>query len=969
MRRGHWLVSNKIRIVLRSAIVLAIFMLANTLYLLLNRFADAIDWSFFAAGETSLPAMFQVMILSHTGLGLLLAVLMLGFGIGHLPKVWKRYKQTSGLTGIFYVTIGLILAITGLFILTSSASRDNNWAWWLHVTCAALAPTAYIAHRYHSRYNKPNKNGFWRFGIAVGSTLLIAIIWHGFTNRDIIITEEAQLAIEQGLHTGPGAKNRNVSDFLEREFVPFGFVPPESPFFPSAATTTSGGYLPSRIITRDELGAAEQIQAEIDNYGFVKDTPIGAETCMRCHADIVVQWSTSAHRFASFNNPFYEATIQNMRDLANVPNKWIDQHIAKFPDIKKDGIGRAKSKWCSGCHDPALMLAGKMNQPIDRSTPESQAGLTCLACHAMDQIHNQTGNGNYNIADEQEDPYLFANSENGTVGAFLHDAALKARPTVHKRQMLKPFFKTSEYCATCHKVSLTEPVNNYRWLRGQNEFDNWHDSGVALNASRTFYLPQKKRLCQDCHMPPVKVIMGDVSAKNGTVKSHRFDAVNTALPYIRNDTESIKRIEKFLQDQKLRVDIFAISTESEPEPVLAINKKNPTLVAGEQITVDVVVRNQRVGHTFPGGTNDSNEGWLEFTIQDEEGKTLAISGYLDKEGHLDPMAHTFKAVIVDRNGNPIQKRNAQDIFVTVYANVIGPGTADIAHYTFTIPGEMAGQNLSLKARLLWRKFDRQYTEFAFFANREGFKQFEKIPNLPVTEIAVDSVTLPVTDVWQESKIQDLTNDTENSSDWVRYNDYGIGLLLEKDTRGAFRAFEMVTKLQPNRIDGPLNLAKTALQDGNLDRAYQYLRQCEDIKTGDPRVAWVWGRVRQEDGLYEDAAAAFNYVLQSFPEDRAAWRQLGRTYYLDQQYEKSIDAYKEALKIDPEDREAHYHLMLNYRALGMEEKTKQAKAAFEFYQIDESAAEVARKYRSENQGANLMAQDIRIHKLTIDNNND
>ena len=59
------------------------------------------------------------------------------------------------------------------------------------------------------------------------------------------------------------------------------------------------------------------------------------------------------------------------------------------------------------------MLAGQMTSEIDRETPQAQAGLTCLACHAIDQIDGVTGNGNYNIADEQEDPYLFAEAEDG----------------------------------------------------------------------------------------------------------------------------------------------------------------------------------------------------------------------------------------------------------------------------------------------------------------------------------------------------------------------------------------------------------------------------------------------------------------------------------------------------------------------------------------------------------------------------
>ncbi|MGQ8338612.1 tetratricopeptide repeat protein [Sunxiuqinia sp. A32] len=959
----NWFVSKPLRIVLGVAIVLAIYMLTNTLYLLLNRLADGLDLNFFAVGKTSIPPLFQAMILSHTGVGILLVLLMSFFGIAHLPKVWRMYKYKVGITGIAYILVGLTLGITGLFILTSAASRQNNWAWWIHVICAALAPTGYILHRLSSRRNRPTKDAFKRFGIAILAFLVVLIVWHVSTNRHVIVTEEAQLAKEQGLHEGPGAKNRVVGEFLGEKFVPVGFVPPESPFFPSAATTTTGGYLPSRIITRNDLGSREVIEKEIDEFGFVKKTAIGATTCSRCHPDIVAQWESSAHRFASFNNPFYEATITDMREHADEPNEWIEKHTNLYKDFGSDGIGRAKSKWCSGCHDPALMLAGKMNKPIDRRLPEAQAGLTCLSCHAIDKIHNLAGNGNYNIADEQEDPYLFANSKDGTIGAFLHDAAIKAKPDVHIRQLMKPFFSDSEFCLSCHKVSLPQSVNNYRWLRGQNDYDNWHDSGVALNASRTFYLPSSKRNCQDCHMPQEPALLGDVSAKDGMVKSHRFLAVNTALPYLRNDTATIKRIEEFLQDEKLRVDIFALKTENQSEPFMPINRGELSVRAGEKITVDVVVRNIGVGHTFPGGTNDSNEGWLEFALKDEKGITLAISGYIDSNGHLDSMTHAFKAVIVDKNSNPIHKRNAQDIHVVVYSNVIGPGTADIAHYSFEVPDEMEGQKLTMEARLLWRKFNQKYLEFAYNANPEGFKQFEDIPKLPITEIAKDRVDFTVTSA--DTKLLIHSDDQEKLPEgWIRYNDYGIGLLLEGDTRGATRAFEMVKELQSQRLDGYLNLAKTALTEGNLEIAYKHLKDCENIKSGDPQVAWVWGRVRQEDGLYEDAIAAYSYVLKYFPEDRAAWRQLGRTCYLDQKYQKSIEAYQAVLEIDPEDREAYYHLALNYRVLGNEVEAVKMEKAFEYYKIDESAFETAKNYRQSNPGDNLMTQGIRIHKLDL-----
>jgi tetratricopeptide (TPR) repeat protein len=939
-------------------------MLANTLYLLGNRLADGLGWDLFAVGETSLPRLFQAMVLTHTGLGLLLAALALVFFSTHLSVVWKRRHRASILSGSGFVVVGVALVVTGLFILTAAATRDHRWAWWTHVLCAALIPLGYAAHRRVS-HSRPPARGARRFiaAVAAGGVILMAV--HGLTRRDVRLTPEARAAMERGLGEGPGGKGRVVSRYAGEggdTFVPRGFVPPESPFFPSPATTTSGTYLPVRIITRgSDESLLEEVRREVDLDGFATETAIGAETCDRCHPDVTEQWASSAHRFSSFNNPFYEATVNDLRAARTGASAPVARHMREF-GVPEDGVGRVKSKWCSGCHDQALMLAGTMDAPIDRGSVEAQAGITCLACHAIDQIHDRTGNGNYNIADEQEDPYLFSAAEIGSWRAFLHDAAIRAKPTVHKRQMRKDFFGTSEFCATCHKVSLTEPVNDYRWLRGQNEYDNWHDSGVSRNAARTFYLPQEARVCQDCHMPPVPAPLGDLAAEDGRVRSHRFLAVNTALPFVRGDTATIRRVEAFLREDRLSVDIFALRTEDSTEPVFTPELVRPRLRPGTRILVDVVVRNRGVGHTFPGGTNDSNEGWLEFSLLDEDGGLVAISGALDEGHRLDPLAHAYKAVILDSTGARIGRRNAQDIHVTAAANLVGPGTADAAHYAFTVPPELAGRRLTLRARLLWRKFDREYTEFAFESNPEGFKRFESTPILPISEIASAEVELEVEG--SAGAGADPIPPPRASADWERYNDYGIALLLEGNTRGAAAPFRRVAELQPERVDGPLNLARVALADGNLEAAYDALQRAEEIRPGDARSAWVWGGVLQEDGRYSESAQAYERVLEDFPHDRGAWRQLGRTRYLDRRYEEALRALGRVLEIDPEDRVAHYHRMLSLRAMGRDAEASLAEAAYERYRIDEAAQAVTRAYRAANPGVNLMAQPIHTHELTV-----
>jgi len=963
-------------------VALGVIMLADTLYLLVVRLAGGLGIDRLAVAGLSLPRVYQVMLVSHTGVGLVLVLLALAFVEWHLPAVWRRSRVQAIVTGAVTVLLGLGLAVTGLFILSEANSRDNAWAWWCHVAAAAGLPVFYLAHRRLSLW-KPSPRSYRTAPAALAGVALVALALHGLSGGGTAYTEAARQAMAAGSHRGPGSPLRDLEDLAGTDFVPASFVPYQSPFFPAATTTTTGAFLPSRIITRGDLVEADLIQVDIDKYGFAVENPIGVKTCARCHADVAAQWAASAHRFASFNNPFYEASINLLRARGSTANDEVRAHIAHFAsgdsaavetetgdqsgtpaEEVSDGGGFVRSKWCSGCHDPALMLAGKMSQPIDRRTPQAQAGLTCLACHAIDRIHNVTGNGNYNIADEQEDPYLFPEAQQG-ITRLLHDAALKARPEVHKQQMLKPFFRTGEFCATCHKVSVDRRLNDYRWLRGQDEYDNWHDSGVSGNASRTFYLPQYGRQCRDCHMPLEPAILGDVSARDGLVRSHRFAAVNTALPFLRGDVDAMRRAESFLRGDKLRVEIFGLRRESGLVEC-DVGSKPARVAPGETVSVEVVVRNRGVGHTFPGGTTDSNEAWLELSVLDGDGRVLGRSGAMGRDGHVDAGAHFYRAVLVDADGQLIHQRNVQDVLAPVYVRVIGPGAADVAHYRFAAPASSEGSELVVRARLLWRKFDRRFTEFAYQTNRQGFAGFDTVPDLPVTEIATDEVRLAVGDASAagEGAPASRAPGRAQIEAWERYNDYGIGLLLQGDTRGAAAAFHVVAQRAPERPDGLRNLARAALEDGDLNAAYEYLGRCEALAPGDGQTAWVWGVAHQKAGRYDEAELAFCHVLETFPDDRAAWRRLGRVLYLDGRFDEAAAALDEVLRIDPEDRVAHYHRMLALRALGREAEALVAEAAYQHYQIDESAQEVTLQYRREHEHDNREAQAIHIHDLAL-----
>ena len=91
--------------------------------------------------------------------------------------------------------------------------------------------------------------------------------------------------------------------------------------------------------------------------------------------DIYKQWQGSAHHFSSFNNAWYRKSIEYMQDT----------------------IGVRSSKWCAGCHDPALLYSGMFDRPIREveDTPAGQAGLGCMMCHSISQVKSTMGQGDF----------------------------------------------------------------------------------------------------------------------------------------------------------------------------------------------------------------------------------------------------------------------------------------------------------------------------------------------------------------------------------------------------------------------------------------------------------------------------------------------------------------------------------------------------------------------------------------------
>ncbi len=84
----------------------------------------------------------------------------------------------------------------------------------------------------------------------------------------------------------------------------------------------------------------------------------------------------------------------------------------------------------------------------------------------------------------------------------------------------------------------------------------------------------------------------------------------------------------------------------------------------------------------------------------------------DGKGPVEPGAHFFRAVQLDGEGNPINKRNAWQARSLLYAHLIPPGAADVAHYLVKVPPGAKGK-IHFTAKMNYRKFSWYYTHFAY----------------------------------------------------------------------------------------------------------------------------------------------------------------------------------------------------------------------------------------------------------------
>jgi tetratricopeptide (TPR) repeat protein len=872
---------------------------------------------------------YEAMVLLHLALGLALAL------------VAARYvRQYPIECGTF-----LAAALAAGYLVVAGNTYDQRWVLWSHILLAEVA-LAFIGWRFIRA----------RAGVAaiaaLGILVLLPIAGQFWPHAKARIENPASAPLSMDLE-GAGA---------------------HSPFAPSSAQTNTGRIIPSNFF-------------------------MDSEGCGRCHKDIYQQWKSSSHHFASFNNQFYRKSIEYMQDV----------------------IGTRPSKWCAGCHDHAVFFNGRFDRPIKEQidTPEAQAGLGCMSCHAIVHVGGSMGNADFTV--EYPPLHELASSSNRFIQA-LDRFMIYLNPKPHRATFLKPFMReqAAEFCASCHKVHLDVPVNSYRWVRGFDDYDNWQASGVSGQGARSFYYPNKSQTCADCHMP--LVASHDPGNREGQVHSHRFPGANTALALANRDDSQMKAEEDFLKSGFITVDIFAASPADDHTGTAAMLRRNDTprlnttfavgeeseqqqetiirevgklaapldssgakLEPGSTVRVDVVVRTRKIGHFFPGGTVDAFDAWLELQARDGDGRVVFWSGNVTDSGRgpVEQGAHFYRSFQLDGDGYPIDKRNAWQTRSLLYVRLIPPGAADVAHYLVRVPKNARGP-LQFTARLNYRKFAWYYTQFAYGAhakdgqdprllavdhnglNYEFGPQFipanvsgaihDRIPDLPIVTLAEAQATVPLGEpAWSPAV---------RKQDRERWNDWGIGLLLQGDLKGAEYAFRKVTESEPGYADGWLNLARALIQEGETDAAKPDIAKALQIAPQFGRSWFFKAAIQKADGDYDGALQSLDRVRSQYPRDRVVLNQIARLLFLKREYAQAIRALRAVNAVDPEDVQMHYTWMLASRGLGDTAAAEREEKLFRRFKAEEASQALTARRRASSPEDNNERQAIHDHESAI-----
>jgi tetratricopeptide (TPR) repeat protein len=678
----------------------------------------------------------------------------------------------------------------------------------------------------------------------------------------------------------------------EAHFLPpAGYEMPygSSPFAPSNAQTTTG-----QLISQTAF--------------------ISAKRCAKCHQSTHTEWNESAHRNA-FREPFYQANVNHL--------------------IRERGI--VPTRHCESCHNPVALFSGALSQNAKIERPFDDEGVSCSVCHSIESVTTQ-GIGSYTIA-----PPALLQLKDGRRIADATDKEILADLESHSRAMMRPLLHQPEFCAACHKSAIVPELNGRKWFRTFSVFDEWQQSAFAGETVQPLST-RPRQGCQSCHMP---------RQQNTGYASHRWPGGNTAIPAHYGWPQQVEATADLLKSGVVSVDIFAVHRrEANQSELLAPVGNTSMILPGQTISVDVVVANRGVGHTFPAELRDMFEAWLEFEASDASGKVLIHSGAVRTDGTLEWGAHAYRAVPVGDDGKAIDRHDIWHTRVGAFDRQIPAGRADVGRFSFNVPVEARGP-IKLVARLNYRRFNSRFIDWV--------KRSQAVQQSPVVQMSAAEVTVQIANQTrgESSSAKLVPKDPKVAGELrKRWRVYGVALFDQQQYEAAVDAFEQARVLAvPNSEDEAASCVDLALAYMRLERAgtsqvviakaNECIARALEIVPADGRARFYQALLNIKQFRYSEALVDLESLSRERLRDRQVWSQLASIYLLQRRDSEAQVAYQHVLTIDPDDTEAHFKLAGLYWRFGLIELAKVEQDNYQARHTDTVGETLKRNYLKAN----------------------
>jgi hypothetical protein len=354
------------------------------------------------------------------------------------------------------------------------------------------------------------------------------------------------------------------------------------------------------------------------------------------------------------------------------------------------------------------------------------------------------------------------------------------------------------------------------------------------------------------------------------------------------------------------------------------------------LVFDVVIRNRRVGHRFPGGTRDIQDSWLEVSVYDSSGRRVAEAGTRNES--QDPTAHRFEVLLAGADGAPVLEHDTHRFRAVVADTTIGPRDAAVVRYAWSPPAALEPSPLRVVARLLHRSRSRAMQDAACRESRSALGRafgratheqrgapLDPCGRLPITEIArAERFVGPGADR--------LNAPLDRAPRYRRLYEHGLGLLHDVQERLDAARASLEAALDLMGADAPpferamvlSALARCAGRQGRVDEALDLAARAEAGAPEHPALARVRAEALARVWRFSESLPFWRAAAESTPLDDATWADLATAFGSAGDTASAFDGARRALALQPRSEPA-----LRAQALALESVDAGA-AAFAAY---------------------------------------